>query len=93
MALSAIAAQFIIGIHRAYFGLLKPLREYLLNKLPAWAGDPLFDCPNCMASLYSIPVYFPFMLSCYGVQLWVFCAWLIFIPVVSCLANYIDNKL
>ena len=93
LLLSLVNALFIVGVYRAFsysdemiFGKM----IFTLEKiLPLFIQKPLFLCVWCMASVYSIPVYWFYMdfttLNLYQ--------YLFYIPVVSVMAGYINDKL
>ena len=93
LLLSLVNALFIVGVYRAYSytnGMIFGHIRFTLEKiLPLFIQKPLFLCVWCMASVYSIPVYWFYMdfttLNLYQ--------YLFYIPVVSVMAGYINDKL
>lgn len=99
LLLALFNALFIVGMYRAYsytdnmiFGKIR----YRLEKiLPYNLQKPLFACVWCMASLWSIPVYWFYMLSFSELNniLSIIYQYLLYIPVVSALSGIINDKL
>lgn len=106
MFLSTIAGMFIIGLNRAFHydeadGFVIEDSKMIFWKIHYTASKyiskfwlkPLFSCPWCMASIYSWPVYWSYNLCFYPLSIALFIKFLFFIPVVSCIAGYINAKL
>ena len=95
LLLALINSLFIIGMNRAYGNemILFKARKYIVAKIPHWLSLPLFDCVWCMASLYSFPIYWPYLLSQSEVTLPAIYTFLIYIPLVSAMSGIIDSKI
>jgi hypothetical protein len=59
--LTALAlATAIMGAYSAFQGqgmLLRPLKDTLDQHLPIWLRKPIYDCPVCMSSIWTILYY------------------------------------
>lgn len=105
--LAFINALFIIGMNRAFYYdnvdgipvggdkmILWKLHHQVRQRVGNYWSKPLFSCVWCMASVWSVPVYFPGMLYITGdMSVEMIYGWLIYIPVVSAMAGYLDTKI
>ena len=107
LLLSFINALFIIGMNRAFFYdnvkgipvdgdkmILWKIHYKVRSIVGEYWSKPLFTCVWCMASVWSIPVFFPAMFMVHEkLSLINIYVWLIYIPIVSAMAGYLDTKI
>jgi hypothetical protein len=99
LLLALFNSLFIVGMYRAYSytdnKIFGKIRFQLEKVLPIFLQKPMFACVWCMASLWSIPVYWFYMLYFtdeFTMPLMIF-QYLLYIPVVSTLSGIINDKL
>jgi hypothetical protein len=75
--------------------ILWRVHYYIRSIVGEYLSKPLFTCVWCMASVWSIPVFFPFMFIIHEqIKIMnIVYTWLIYIPVVSAMAGYLDTKI
>lgn len=97
LLLALVNALFIVGVYRAYSytnGMIFGKIRFNLEKhLPESIQKPLFACVWCMASVYSFIIFWPAILSYQDFTLKLIFVYLLYIPVVSTLSGYINDKL
>jgi hypothetical protein len=93
--ITVIISLATTGIHvTAWRGMIfyKPAR-YLKNKLPKWIHKPLFSCPICMSSAWSLAFF-----GVFGFPDWVFIPVVVLMVaglntvIVSLIANIIPDE-
>ena len=69
------------------------VRYWFSKRISRFYMKPLFTCVWCMASVYSVGIFFPYYLFCYGFDALLLVKFIAFIPTASFFAGYFNAKI